>query len=58
MLNWPYYTLNAQGYLEDEDGYKVLFSTQHTNGPDFIQFRSAADAQQYLEENDIRGTVR
>ena len=48
QIDWPYFTLNAQGWLVDEEGY-VMAS--------FGKFPNADAAQKYLEDNDIRGTV-
>jgi hypothetical protein len=45
---WQYYEFR-NGKLYDEDGYEV-FSEQ--------EFATAADAEAWLVENDIRGTVR
>lgn len=49
MTNWPYYTWNeASGLLIDDDGNQ--FSPQ--------KFGSAQEAEQYLVDNDFRGSVR
>ena len=47
MLNWPYYDL-IDGYLCDEDGYQLC---DH-------QFPDASAAERYLEDEDLRGSVR
>jgi len=48
MLDWPYYTLSKDGFLYDEDGNKT----------DMGPFKDSYEAEQYLEDNDIRGNVR
>ena len=47
-MNWEYYTL-IDGRLCDDDGHDCFPGTR---------FASVADADLYLVENDIRGTVR
>jgi hypothetical protein len=48
MMDWPYYELRKDGYLYEEDGTKTKM------GP----FQSVSEAEQYLEDNDLRGNVR
>lgn len=47
-MNWTYYTFR-DGRLYDEDG-EVAFAG--------LTFESAADAEDWLVENDVRGSVR
>jgi len=47
-MNWPYLTLK-DGILYDEDGDKFLL--------DAPLFKDSAEAEAYLEEHDIRGSV-
>lgn len=55
MTNWTYYTvkgvnsLDGRGYLYDEAGER-----EHFDG----MSRTPADWEQFLESQDIRGTVR
>lgn len=51
QLDWPYYRFNPQtGKLYSEDGPADV--------PAFTEsFSNASAAQQWLEDNDIRGTV-
>jgi hypothetical protein len=49
MTIWPYYTLR-DGRLYDEGGHWCL-----RNAP---RFRTVAEAEEWLEENDERGNVR
>ena len=53
LLDWTYYTFGDDGYLHDADGCIDIF------GADLkpVKFASAADAEQYLIDSDIRGTV-
>ena len=48
-MNWPYYTLDTNGVLLDEEGFRV----QGT--PAFVD---VAAAEAYLEANDWRGSVQ
>lgn len=49
MLDWPYYDWNEDdGFLYDEDGDKT----------DIGPFKTSQEAEQYLEDNDIRGNIR
>jgi hypothetical protein len=48
-MDWTYFTLDAQGNLRDEDGDLA---------GNFPKFASVLEAESYLEENDIRGSVR
>lgn len=48
-MEWPYYTLRADGFLYDEDGCKL-------NGTPV--FKSVEEAEQWLVDNDVRGNVR
>jgi hypothetical protein len=48
-MDWPYLTLGADGKLYDDDGDLA---------GSFPTFPNASAAEAYLEENDIRGTVR
>lgn len=50
-FDWPYFTLDSEGRLRDEDG-EYAFSA---NIP---RFTTPADAEQYLVDHDIRGNVR
>lgn len=47
QMDWPYYEFR-EGYLYDEDGNRA-FDKRFTDG---------SEAQQYLDDNDIRGDVR
>jgi hypothetical protein len=49
QMDWPYLTLNDKGQLVEDDG---------TIAGDFPIFASRDQAEQYLIDNDIRGTVR
>jgi len=44
---WPYYDLKG-GYLYDEDGYKASE----------VKFSDAYEAEKWMEDNDVRGTIR
>jgi hypothetical protein len=49
-MNWPYYDFEpANGFVYDEDGNRVPFDGQA---------RTAHEWEEYLEANDIRGSVR
>lgn len=48
-MNWPYYTLRADGALISDDGSDD-FPAQ--------RFASAIEAEAWLVTEDIRGTVR
>ena len=48
MKFWPYYELREDGFLYDEDGKRSPY------GP----FEDEVQANAYLVDNDIRGTVR
>jgi hypothetical protein len=47
-MSWPYYDLGPDGTLYEEDG------SVSPMGP----FTSVAEAEQFLEDNDLRGNVR
>lgn len=47
QMDWPYYTLKADGYLWGDDGAR--FSDK--------QFANEDEAEAYLIENDYRGSV-
>lgn len=48
-MDWTYWTL-VNGRLVDEDGDEGNIT--------WPSFNSEAEAEQFLEDNDIRGTVR
>ncbi len=48
-MSWPYFTLNKDGKLVDEDG-TIQFKDK--------TFKDEAEAEQYLMDNDIRGNVK
>lgn len=54
QIDWPYWTLTADGRLRSEDGDYLLA----VDGLHSIHFGDRDDAEQYLEDWDIRGTVR
>lgn len=54
-MDWTYYTLGADGFLRDDDGDMDVFQN---DGKTPVRFDSAAQAEAYLEANDIRGNVR
>ena len=54
MTGWNYYYwYENDGFLRDEGDDFALFDSK--GNP--LHFDSAADAEQYLVDNDIRGTV-
>jgi hypothetical protein len=55
---WPYYTWDSStGTLIDDDGNAAIFwPVDGELRP--MRFESAAEADEYLCEKDIRGTVR
>lgn len=48
MMSWPYFELRADGYLYDEDGTRQFDQV----------FFDSSEAEQWLEDQDIRGSVR
>lgn len=52
-MDWPYFTLLPDGTLADEDGDLLIGEDGKP-----LHFSSPANAEDYLEANDIRGTVR
>lgn len=52
-MDWTYFRLDKDGYLRDEDGDDIL---TRLNGfkP---KFKTTQEAEQYLEDEDIRGSV-
>jgi len=48
-MDWPYYTLNKEGQLVDEEG-NIDYPNEH--------FEDANQAEQFLTEHDYRGNVR
>jgi hypothetical protein len=53
-MDWPYFTLQEDGRLQTEDGDYLVAE----DGKTPIFFGTREDAEQYLVEFDIRGTVR
>lgn len=51
MATWPYYTLNQNGRLVDEQGYLAFAAIAP-------RFTSVDQAERWLEANDYRGSVR
>lgn len=49
QMDWPYLVLNDKGQLIEDDG---------TLAGDFPLFSTSEEAEAYLVDNDIRGTVR
>jgi hypothetical protein len=49
-MDWTYYTMRNDGFLYDDDGNRETFDGK----PRF----AASEWESFLEENDIRGTVR
>ena len=62
-MNWPYYGFDEETgeLINEETGELIIEETgdvlNGTDGKD-IRFQSAQEAQQYLDDNDIRGSVR
>lgn len=55
-FHWPYYTLlNGKLYLERAGRRGLVEAFHNTEVP---HFASAADAEEWLVANDIRGNVR
>lgn len=53
-MDWPYFTFELDGSLRTDDGdYLVAL-----DGKTPITFACVLDAQRYLEDFDIRGTIR
>ncbi|MCH8247065.1 MAG: hypothetical protein IH951_11735 [Bacteroidetes bacterium] len=53
-MNWPYYDWDqSDGHLYDDRGNVDIFEAGKP-----ISFLSADEADKYLIENDIRGTIR
>lgn len=53
---WPYFDLNAAGRLVDTDTGAILVKYDH--GKPVPLFRTSAEAEGFLESNDLRGSVR
>lgn len=54
-MSWYYYTFQeATGCLIDDRGDVAIFN----NDGKPVKFSNVAEADKYLEDNDIRGTVR
>ena len=53
-MDWPVFRLDSEGQLRDVDGDDLLYDRRG-----FIPtFESIQEAEDYLQSNDIRGSVR
>ena len=53
-MDWPYLRLTPDGRLRFEDGDDLFYAVDGS----VPTFDSVTEAEQYLEEHDIRGSVR
>jgi len=54
-MNWPYYYFRAGRLYDEEQGeINILDAIPEFNGKTFA---SSEEAQAWLEDNDIRGTI-